>query len=110
MDTSQFDRITIGQLRQAGGLKWRAFPDCIGAFVAEMDFGVAAPIRQALHDAVEAGQLGYLISAYLESLLSGTNGQLRGATGDLRLDGFGNVVRQPAWATFSGGQPVPLGN
>src|SRR5690606_41607220 len=52
VDTSQFDRITIGQLRQAGGLKWRAFPDCIGAFVAEMDFGVAAPIRQALHDEI----------------------------------------------------------
>jgi len=56
------------------------------------------------------GYDAWRISAYLESLLSGTNGQLRGATGDLRLDGFGNVVRQPAWATFSGGQPVPLGN
>ena len=31
------------------------------------------------------------------------------ATGRLRLDGFGNVERTPAWATFSGGHVVPLG-
>ena len=30
------------------------------------------------------------------------------ATGTLRLDGFGNIVRTPAWATYSGGQPVAL--
>jgi Bifunctional PLP-dependent enzyme with beta-cystathionase and maltose regulon repressor activities len=68
VDTSQFDRITLEQLRQAGGLKWRAFPDCIGAFVAEMDFGVATPIRQALHEAVDAGQLGYLSAAPVRAL------------------------------------------
>src|SRR5690606_8763863 len=56
------------------------------------------------------GYDAWRISAYLEHLATRANGQLRGATGDLRLDGFGNVVRQPAWATFSGGQPIPLGN
>ena len=65
MDHSPYDRITLEQLRDGGGLKWRAFPDCIGAFVAEMDFGLAPPIREALHAAVEQGQLGYLSAAPL---------------------------------------------
>ena len=67
-DTSAFDSITLEQLRAHGGLKWRAFPDCIGAFVAEMDFGIAAPIRQALHAAVESSQLGYLSAAPLRAM------------------------------------------
>ncbi|KAF1691547.1 aminotransferase class I/II [Pseudoxanthomonas koreensis] len=65
MDTPAFDAITLGQLRAGGGLKWRAFPDCIGAFVAEMDFGIAPPIRDALLGAVERGQVGYLSAAPL---------------------------------------------
>ena len=32
-----------------------------------------------------------------------------GATGQLRLDGFGNVVRVPAWSSFAGGEIVALG-
>ncbi len=27
----------------------------------------------------------------------------------LRLDGFGNVVRMPAWSSFAGGEIVALG-
>lgn len=63
-----FDAITLDQLRAGGGLKWRAFPDCIGAFVAEMDFGIAPPIRDALHEAVERGQVGYLSAAPLRAM------------------------------------------
>ena len=33
--------------------------------------------------------------------------QLRGATGELQMDGLGNVQRHPAWAVFSGGRPRP---
>ena len=68
LDTSAFDAITLDQLRAGGGLKWRAFPDCIGAFVAEMDFGIAPPIRDALHEAVERGQVGYLSAAPLRAM------------------------------------------
>lgn len=68
MDTGLFDHITLEQLRADGGLKWRAFPDCIGAFVAEMDFGLAPPIRDALRSAVERGQLGYLSAAPVRDL------------------------------------------
>ena len=61
--TAAFDAIGIDDLRRAGGLKWSTFPDTIGAFVAEMDFGIAPPITQALHGAVESGSFGYLPAA-----------------------------------------------
>lgn len=50
----------------------------------------------------------WMLTAYLEQLATGNNAQLQGATGELRMDGFGNVVRTPAWSTFSGGVPVPV--
>ena len=49
------------------------------------------------------------ISAYMEKLAN-SGGGLSGATGTLHLDGFGNVLRTPAWSTFRGGQPVPIGD
>ena len=54
------------------------------------------------------GYDAWRIAAYLERLATRADGELRGATGTLRLDGFGNILRQPGWATFSGGTPVPL--
>ena len=54
------------------------------------------------------GHDAWLIAAYLPKLALDADGQVRGATGTLRLDGFGNIVRTPAWATYSGGQPVAL--
>jgi cystathionine beta-lyase len=50
----------IGTLRRLGSLKWSLFPDAIGAFVAEMDFGTAPAVTAALRAAVEAGAFGYL--------------------------------------------------
>ena len=47
-------------------------------------------------------------AAALERLVIYRDGELAGATGTLRLDGFGNVVRQPQWSIFSGGVPVPM--
>jgi cysteine-S-conjugate beta-lyase len=55
-----FDALTADRLRANGSLKWTAFPDKIGAWVAEMDFPVAPPIAAALHDAVDRGMFGYL--------------------------------------------------
>ncbi|MCW4454212.1 penicillin-binding protein activator [Flavobacterium sp. MXW15] len=48
------------------------------------------------------------ISAYLERLATAADGGLPGATGMLHLDGFGNILRTPAWSTFSGGRPMPI--
>ncbi|MFD1717269.1 MalY/PatB family protein [Georgenia deserti] len=66
--TAQFDAITIDQLREVGGVKWTAFPDTIGAFVAEMDFGTAPAVSRALHTAVDQGLTGYLPAAVSERM------------------------------------------
>ena len=59
--TDEFDDITADDLREQGSLKWTKYGgDTIGAFVAEMDFGVAPPIAKALHAAVERATFGYL--------------------------------------------------
>ena len=54
------------------------------------------------------GYDAWLLTAYLERLASNANGKIDGATGDLRIDGFGNIVRSPSWSTFSNGQVVAL--
>jgi cysteine-S-conjugate beta-lyase len=55
------DRITIEELRRRGSLKWtRGGPDVIGAFVAEMDFGAAPAIDQALREVMARAEFGYL--------------------------------------------------
>lgn len=59
-DAVAFDLIDLDHLRGVGGLKWTLFPDTIGAFVAEMDFGTAPVVTQALHDAIDRSQFGYL--------------------------------------------------
>lgn len=53
------------------------------------------------------GYDAWLITAYLEHLAVSAE-SIAGATGVLRIDGFGNVQRTPAWSTFSGGVAVPL--
>lgn len=42
-----------------GGLKWTFYEDALPAWVAEMDFGLAPPISEALHEAVDAALTGY---------------------------------------------------
>ncbi len=63
---------TLEQLRRIGGLKWSRYPDQLGAWVAEMDFGVAPPIATALHAAVEDGLFGYLPPALAQRLCEAT--------------------------------------
>jgi len=60
MSTSPVFDVPIERLREIGGVKWSQHPDAIGAFVAEMDFGTAAPVAAAMHEAIEEGLLGYL--------------------------------------------------
>jgi cysteine-S-conjugate beta-lyase len=55
------DRITIDELRRRGSVKWtRGGPDVIGAFVAEMDFGAAPAVDDALRDVMARADFGYL--------------------------------------------------
>lgn len=62
-DPLGLDRIGVEDLRRVGGLKWSQYPDALGAFVAEMDFGTAPPVTEALRTAVDLGLLGYLPEA-----------------------------------------------
>jgi len=55
------DRITIDELYRRGSVKWtRGGPGAIGAFVAEMDFGAAPAITEALRDVIDRADFGYL--------------------------------------------------
>ena len=57
---ANFDLLDAAHLRGVGSWKWTMFPDTIGAFVAEMDFGTAPAVTEALHAAVGTGRFGYL--------------------------------------------------
>jgi len=65
---AEFDRIDVGTLRRAGSVKWSMYPEAIGAFVAEMDFGTAPPVTAALHAAVDAAVFGYLPAGTVEQM------------------------------------------
>ena len=48
-------------LAARGSQKWTEYdPDVLPAWVAEMDFALAPPIREALHAAIDRGDLGYI--------------------------------------------------
>jgi cystathionine beta-lyase len=63
-----FDSIDLAALRRRKSEKWVTHPpDVLPAFVAEMDFELAQPIRNVLHEAVESGDSGYAWPAELRS-------------------------------------------
>jgi cystathionine beta-lyase len=70
VESHPFDRITVDHLRATGGMKWTRFsPDHLGAFVAEMDFGAAPAITEALHGAVDRANYGYMAPAWKEAMV-----------------------------------------
>lgn len=72
-----FDDITVADLQRSGSVKWSKFPGRLGAFIAEMDFGTAPAVTQALHRAVDAAAFGYLPDALREQLAAATSEWLR---------------------------------
>ncbi|MCZ2835840.1 MalY/PatB family protein [Modestobacter sp. VKM Ac-2985] len=77
MGTS-FDALSEDALRSAGSLKWTRYGDALGGWVAEMDFGTAPVVTRALHDAVDAGALGYLPGPVADAMAQACAGwQLR---------------------------------
>ncbi len=55
-----FDDINEAALRSRRGEKWQRYPaDVLPAWVADMDFVAADPIRDAINERVAAGDLGY---------------------------------------------------
>lgn len=58
--SANYDDLTAEKMAGVLGVKWTSFPDCIGAFIAEMDFGTAPAVKEALAEVVDAGFFGYL--------------------------------------------------
>ena len=56
----QLDAITQQDLEASGATKWSRSDGSIGAFIAEMDFGIAGEITARLHREVDRGAFGYL--------------------------------------------------
>ncbi|HEX5856585.1 MAG TPA: aminotransferase class I/II-fold pyridoxal phosphate-dependent enzyme [Microbacterium sp.] len=61
--THPFDRRSREQLERPSSRKWSLHPGTIGAWVAEMDFGTAPVVTEALHRAIDDETLGYLSPA-----------------------------------------------
>ncbi len=63
------DALDIGALRRRLGEKWATYPDdVLPAWVADMDFPVAEPIRRYLEQAVVGSDLGYAVNPTPQSL------------------------------------------
>ncbi|HWI31025.1 MAG TPA: aminotransferase class I/II-fold pyridoxal phosphate-dependent enzyme [Microbacterium sp.] len=58
--THPFDRRSRAELERPSSRKWSLHPGTIGAWVAEMDFGTAPVVAEALHRAIDDQTLGYL--------------------------------------------------
>src|SRR5215212_10688328 len=55
-----FETLSLDELRTRSSAKWATYPpDVLPAWVAEMDFRLAPPLRQALLAAVERDDCGY---------------------------------------------------
>lgn len=67
------DSITEESLIAKGGRKWSSFPGSLGAFIAEMDFGVAPGVRQALREVDERDLYGYAPQSIVSDLKSSTS-------------------------------------
>src|SRR5215207_9425010 len=71
-DDDDFDGISLDQLRRRRSSKWVTYPpDVLPAFVAELDVPIADPVRRALHDAVDLGDLGYTEPVGLADAVAG---------------------------------------
>lgn len=73
----QLDAITLEDLTATGATKWTRGDGTIGAFVAEMDFGIAGAITERLHREVDRGAFGYLPADMKAELQQATAGFLR---------------------------------
>ncbi|WP_158726476.1 MalY/PatB family protein [Tomitella fengzijianii] len=73
--TPDFGAVTVPRLRAAGSMKWTKYPGTLAAFVAEMDFGVAEPVADAIDRVVRRGVLGYT-PAWMEDALKNATSEM----------------------------------
>ncbi|MFY2763332.1 penicillin-binding protein activator [Arenimonas sp. MALMAid1274] len=98
MDT-ELDGIEYPELPWLLGLRGSPDPDTLGRTLPSAQGGGSRLFA--------FGMDAWQLAAYLDHLASDPGAQVRGATGELQLDGFGGVQRKPAWAVFSGGRSRP---
>ncbi|HMI56784.1 MAG TPA: aminotransferase class I/II-fold pyridoxal phosphate-dependent enzyme, partial [Gemmatimonadaceae bacterium] len=69
---SVFEDITLAKLRGRSSAKWTTYPaDVLPAWVAEMDFPLAEPIKQRLRRAIDADDCGYAHPVALAEAFAG---------------------------------------
>ncbi|ODU05461.1 MAG: hypothetical protein ABS81_07520 [Pseudonocardia sp. SCN 72-86] len=87
---------TVAELVARGGAKWTREPGALGASVAEMDFGLAPPIVEAVAETARRGALGYLPPPAARALAETTAGFQRDTFGwepaPERVVGVGDVI------------------
>jgi cystathionine beta-lyase len=76
IELDRFADVTPETLREVGGLKWSLYPDTLAGWVAEMDYGIAPPIVQALHGAIDTGNFGYLPTGLRDPMSQACSGWL----------------------------------
>jgi cystathionine beta-lyase len=68
---ADLDTVDLAVLRARRGEKWRSYgSEALAAWVADMDFPIAEPIRQVLRRALRSGDLGYPLNPKPEGLPS----------------------------------------
>jgi cystathionine beta-lyase len=60
--------MSVDHLRTISGAKWSRFPGTLGAWVAEMDFGTAPPVQDAMRKMVDDGFFGYMPAGWVERM------------------------------------------
>ena len=67
-----FDDVSLELLRSRRSAKWTRYePDVLPAFVAEMDFALALPIREVLQNAIARDDTGYAMPGRLAEAFTG---------------------------------------
>ena len=71
-ETDPFDDVSLELLRSRRSAKWTRYePDVLPAFVAEMDFALALPIREVLQTAIARDDTGYAMPGRLAEAFTG---------------------------------------
>src|SRR6201999_2675631 len=61
----ELTEIPLERLRRRRSAKWAMYPEALPAWVAEMDFPLAPPVKRALVEAIELDDCGYAAPAEL---------------------------------------------
>ena len=73
-----YDSLTEEKLRGLHGTKWNNYPeDVLPLWVADMDFPIAEPIRQAIRDYADCDDFGYPLGSGIPGLLDAVTGHLK---------------------------------